>query len=147
LGKERADLNLEWTPYLAVGVSVIDDQHRELFRRFNRLSHAVMQGEVKEELSNVVKFLEDYVVSHFGMEEEVMDRYSYTGASAHKAQHAQFAADLASFKKQLETSGSSTALAGDMLKRLGEWLLNHVGKSDRELGSFLQVAMRVRKAA
>ena len=138
---------LEWTPYLAVGVSVIDDQHIELFNRFNRLYDALEQGKGKEEMSSVVKFLEDYVVTHFGMEEDVMNRYSYAAASAHKAQHASFVKDFTSFKKQLATTGFSRPLVTDLLTRLSDWLMDHVGRSDQQLGKFLRVAMMVRKAA
>lgn len=140
-------MNLEWSPYLAVGVSVIDDQHIELFSRFNKLLDALTQGSGKEEVASVVTFLEGYVVTHFTMEEQVMDRYSYAAASAHKAQHAKFVDDFSSFKEQLIATGVSTSLAIAMLKRLGEWLVNHVGNTDRQLGGFLRVAMMVRKAA
>lgn len=140
-------MNLQWSVSLAVGVSVIDDQHMELFSRFNRLLNALTHGNGKEELVNVVKFLEDYVVTHFGMEEKVMERYAYPAISAHKAQHSIFTTEFASFKKDLATSGFSRQLAIDILEKMGEWLVNHVGETDRNLGKFLQVAMMIRKTA
>lgn len=139
-------MKLEWTPLLSIGISVIDDQHIELFNRFNRLFDALTEGDAKEEVAKVVQFLEDYTVTHFGMEEKVMDRYSYSAASSHKAQHAVFIADFVSLKEQLISSGYSRPPAIEIVKRLGEWLLNHVGRTDRELGSFLRIAM-MRKAA
>lgn len=139
-------MRLEWTPYLAVGISTIDDQHMELFRKFNNLLDALTEGDAKEEVAKVVQFLEDYTVTHFGMEEKVMDRYSYAATSAHKAQHAEFIADFVSLKERLLASNYSKPLAAQMLQRLAEWLLNHVGRIDRELGSFLKIAM-MRRAA
>lgn len=139
-------MRLEWNPYLAIGISTIDDQHMELFRRFNSMLDALTEGNGKEEVAKVVQFLEDYTITHFGMEEQVMDRYSYPASLAHKAQHAEFIADFTSHKEQLIATSYSKALSVQMLERLAEWLLNHVGRRDRELGSFLKIAM-MRKAA
>jgi len=145
--RERIILFLQWTPYLSVGISVIDNQHIELFSRFNRLLEALTQGNAREELVSLADFLEEYVAVHFGKEQELMDLYSYAGAEGHKAQHAGFVSDLASLKGRLETSGASVQLAVDTLKRLGDWLLKHIGASDQHLGRFLKVAMFTRKAA
>lgn len=139
-------MRLEWSTHLAIGISVIDDQHIELFTRFNGLLDALTDGDDKEEVANVVQFLEDYTITHFAMEEKVMDRYSYVGSSAHKAQHATFTAEFASLREKLIASGFGRPLAIEMLRQLGEWLLNHVERTDRELGSFLRLAM-MRKAA
>jgi hemerythrin len=147
LGKELIILHIEWTPYLALGVSVIDNQHMELFGRFNSLVDALMQDQGEKELAGVIDFLQDYVVTHFAAEEEIMDRYSYATVSAHKSQHEAFVEDFASFRKQLESSAANRTLAVDVLKRLGEWLVNHVQRTDQHLGAFLRVAMAVRRAA
>jgi hemerythrin len=131
---------------MAIGVSVIDNQHQELFVRFNRLLNALGEGSVKEELASTISFLQDYAVTHFGTEESMMDRYSYPDAPSHKAQHAVFARDFAQAKKQLETSGVSADLAVGIVTELGEWLVKHIGGTDKRLGAYLRMAM-MRKAA
>ena len=140
-------MNLKWSPYLAVGVSSIDDQNIELFNRFNRLLDAVVGGNANEELASTVKFLVEYVVSHLETEDKVIDRYAYPEALIHKAEHSRFVADIATFKERLRASGAERSLAVDVLKRLGDWLQNHVGRTDQELRQFLRVAMTTRKAA
>ena len=140
-------MRLEWSPNLAVGVIVIDDQHIELFSRFNSLLDVLTEGDGREEVMDVVKFLEDYVVTHFGMEEKVMDRYSYGAASGHRAQHAIFTSDFALLKERLTPSGYNRSAAVELLQKMGDWLLNHVSRTDKALGGFLSVAMTVRRAA
>jgi hemerythrin len=145
--KERNALHLVWTPFLALGISTIDDQHRELFRRFNSLIDALTEGSANEDLPGLVRFLEDYTVTHFGMEETAMDRYGYGAADAHKAQHAKFVEDISSLKQRLQASGPARQLAIDTAKELADWLLRHVQGTDQDLGRFLRVAMPLRKAA
>jgi hemerythrin len=140
-------VELRWTPYLAVGINTIDNQHKELFDRFNRLMDAIAYGDAKEELASIIVFLGDYVVTHFGTEEKMMDRYSYPSSTAHKAQHAIFVRDFASAKSQLLTSGANIELTADTVNKLAEWLVNHIGRVDKALGGFLKAAMMVRKAA
>jgi hemerythrin len=139
-------LAIEWTPYLSVGNNVIDNQHKELFNRLNGLIDAMSEGHGEEELTGVISFLGDYVVVHFRTEEELMDRYSYVAASAHKAQHAVLVNDFLLIKKQLETTGASEPLAIATEKRLGDWLINHIGRTDKQLGAFLKTAS-LKKAA
>ena len=42
-------MSIEWSNSLATGVTEIDDQHREIFNRVNRLSEACSEGKGKEE--------------------------------------------------------------------------------------------------
>jgi hemerythrin len=136
-----------WSHYLAVGVSSIDDQNIELYNKFNALLTALDSGNVQQELKNVIKFLSDYVVTHLAMEDKVIDRYACPEAFVHKAEHSRFVADIAVFSQRLASAGADKTLAIDVLKRLSDWLQNHVGRTDQDLRQFLRVAMMVRKAA
>ena len=131
---------------MAVGINVIDNQHQEMFIRYNRLVDAIQNGGVKQELASIISFLQDYSIDHFGTEETLMDRYSYPDAPAHKAQHATFVRDFAAAKKQLETSGVSADLAVGIVNKLGEWLMRHIGDTDKRLGAYVRMAL-MRKAA
>jgi len=140
-------MQLQWTPYLSVGVVVIDHQHQELFARFNHLIDAMLTGEGTQELNATLKFLQKYVVTHFEAEERLMEKYAFRGVATHKAEHNQFVEDVRSFEGELRANGPKAAIAVTMLNRLAEWLVNHVGGSDKDIGSFLKVAMVGRKAA
>lgn len=60
---------MQWTEDLSVGVDRIDEQHKELFEKINDLVEAIKSHTCKYKIGDVVKFLEDYVVFHFGQEE------------------------------------------------------------------------------
>lgn len=129
---------LQWTQALSVGVDEIDNQHKELFNRINNLHTAISQGKGKEDIAKVIKFLEDYVITHFGAEERYMTRYDYPGYLAHKAQHTEFIKDFSNLKKEFETQGATSYLVIQVNLRVGDWLINHIGKVDKALGTFLE---------
>ena len=60
---------MDWTDKLSVGIEIIDTQHKELFLRINDLVAAIKQSVCKYKIGDVVKFLGDYIIFHFGEEE------------------------------------------------------------------------------
>lgn len=80
----RNTMAILWTPDLATKVDEIDSQHRELFKRINDLLDACNQGRGKEEVQKVIRFLEEYVATHFGEEEKYMEKYNYPGTETIK---------------------------------------------------------------
>ncbi len=127
---------LEWTQTLSVGVEEIDDQHRELFRRAARLLEGIHEGQ-PEELGQLVDFLYEYAVEHFGAEEDQMRRTRYPGYARHKAEHDRFISDLLQLAREHERQGAGAFMALKVSHWLGEWLRNHVSGTDAELGKYL----------
>src|SRR5512141_2227628 len=75
----------QWTPDLAVGVDVIDSQHKEIFARAAQLIEATHRGGGKEEMSALRGYLEQYVAVHLADEEKYMLQFNYDGYEAHRA--------------------------------------------------------------
>ena len=63
---------MEWTEKLAIGISSIDSQHKELFKHINNLVIAIKEQRFKSEIDNTIKFLDDYAKVHFSAEEKHM---------------------------------------------------------------------------
>ena len=129
---------LEWNDRFAVGVQEIDNQHKELFKRVNSLVDAMTQKKGKDEIANVFKFLENYVVAHFGMEERYMAMHSYHDTPSHKAQHSEFIASFNALKKRYEETGATSEIVIMTNSKLGGWLRTHIPVTDKALGTFLQ---------
>jgi hemerythrin len=79
-------------------------------------------------------------VHHFGAEETLMRQHAYTGMAEHVAEHQAFVAELRTFRETFRRSGASTSLVVGVNKRLCGWLVDHVGRMDRQLGGFLSRA-------
>jgi hemerythrin len=127
---------LEWTQALSVGVDEIDDQHRELFRRAERLLMGLRKGE-PEEIGGLIDFLHEYAVTHFGAEEDLMRAARYPGYVRHKAEHDRFISDLLVLSSEHDRKGAGAFMAVKANHWLVQWLKQHVSGTDAELGKFL----------
>ncbi|TAN44560.1 MAG: bacteriohemerythrin [Nitrospirae bacterium] len=137
----RKDLKVEWDESLSVGVSEIDNQHKELIRRINSLLEAILHGKGKEKAAEMLSFLENYTTMHFGTEEAYMLKYSYPDYNDHLLQHQIFIKELSALNRHIETQGVNSDLVIKLNHDVISWLINHICKVDKELGSFLKVKL------
>ncbi|MBI5236325.1 MAG: hemerythrin family protein [Deltaproteobacteria bacterium] len=128
---------LQWTIGLATGNEEIDTQHKELFARVNAFLDAMQQQKGKEEIGNVLKFLENYVVMHFGTEERYMEKIKFKRIAEHKAQHADFIKTFTDIKKKYDLKGPTVDVIVVTQSRLGEWLRSHIPVMDKELAMYI----------
>jgi hemerythrin len=129
---------IKWNENLAVGVSEIDEQHRELFDRLNKLLEACNQGKGKEAVASMIDYLEAYVVKHFSAEEKLQRASGYPQFKAHQAMHAEFMQKAAGLKAKLEEQGPALPFVITVNKTVVDWVTNHISKADRDLGQYLQ---------
>ena len=130
-------MRVEWSDKLSVGYAPIDLQHKELINRVNMLLSAMAEGQGRNKLSETIKFIEEYVVVHFGMEEELMKKYDYPGYALHKMDHEQLVCDFLEKKAVME---AGTPTSSDVIKTynwLAEWVSKHITTTDVKLGPFL----------
>ncbi len=127
-----------WDPALSVGNTLIDGQHKELFARLDNLLDALRANQGKEKTGEILQFLGDYVVEHFGAEESLMRRCGYPSAAAHLAQHKAFLESLQALVADFRAKGPSASLALKVTSQVGDWLRNHLRRTDAALASFVR---------
>ncbi|MBI5248362.1 MAG: hemerythrin family protein [Desulfomonile tiedjei] len=128
-----------WKPALSVFVEAIDNQHKELYRRLDRFMDSVLRGEGKQEVGQILKFLIDYCVVHFGTEELYMEKHGYPGYPAHKKAHERLTLDVLNIQRQIEEGITSQHIIS-LINQLGDWVTEHIEKMDKELGAYLGIA-------
>jgi hemerythrin len=133
--------SLQWTDDLAVGVAEIDGQHRELFGRAARLIEGLRLGE-PEDIGELLRYLHEYVVEHFGAEEALMREVRYAGYQRHKAQHDRFVSDLRDLAREYDRKGPGAFLSLQVNHWLEQWLKQHVTQVDAELAKLLRRGQR-----
>lgn len=128
---------IAWNDDLLVNIVQIDDQHRELFRRFNVLGDAVWDGKGKQVIGETLDFLAEYTVQHFNAEEELMREYQYPALITHKKAHDNFVQEVQAFINDFASKDVDSGLIISVVNKLGDWTRNHIRRMDKELGEFI----------
>jgi hemerythrin len=130
-----------WKDELATGIEMIDNQHKELFRRFNNFQTACKQGKGLDELSTLLSNLGQYVRSHCALEEVLQLLYGYPGYGEHEKQHNDFICKFRKLEHLLNAQGATPSLLMQTNRTLADWLTRHFTWADKELANFLRTAM------
>lgn len=130
-------MNIKWDSTFSVGDNKIDDQHKELFNRLNKLLEAMKEGKGKNEVIRTLDFLEEYVIKHFNDEEEIQKKNNYPKFNIQHKQHEEFKNELKELRKIFENTGVSSLFVINTQQKMIKWCKNHIMNSDRELGEYL----------
>ena len=131
-------MRMEWSSELATGVAEIDNQHREIFSRFDRLFAACSEGRGKEEVLRLLLFLEEYVKEHFAAEERLQRRHFYPDYPSHRSEHTRFMADMEKLAGEFKAEGATLSLVIMTNKTLSSWLLQHIRKTDMAFAAYVR---------
>ena len=131
---------MPWTKDLSVGVGTIDDQHKMLFEKADKLYEAGRNHQAKEYIGELLKFLEDYTKRHFSDEEKYMLSIHYPGLSAQKQAHADFIRQLARLRSDYDASGGNVLVIINANQLMLQWLTQHISVMDKQIGQFAKNA-------
>ena len=130
-----------WTDDLLTGNETIDNQHKEIFHRINKLYEAANEYQELYQLKKVgdrrlketLHFLADYVEEHFRDEEEYMKQNNYEKFEEHKKSHDEFKKQIEKELEIFEKEGPNLPRIINLLKLTNKWLIEHIKKADLEM--------------
>lgn len=131
-------MGIKWKDSLAIGVEIVDGQHKELIHRFDVLQEAGASGKELKVIYELLAFLEEYVRTHFEDEEGLQILHNYPAFEAHRSEHLYFIEQLDKLKTDLASSGISPQIFSETSNVLTKWLVNHICNIDMEFGSYLK---------
>ena len=134
---------IEWSPSYETGEIRIDQQHRNLFDRVNRLERMLEAGEVLDqaEVENLLIFLESYINTHFAYEELCMTLRGCPIARKNKEAHDKLLAFYDDFAQRYAARGKAdAAMLRGLHEVLSKWLVGHVCNIDVQLRSRVSAA-------
>lgn len=139
---DRNDPDQALSNELNLGIGELDDQHQAFFMHVVGLRRALTEGRGgREKLMKTLRFLDTFVEDHFSAEEKYMRRFNYPGILVHKTEHQSFMRSVADFKKtalDLDARGEVTSfLTIDVMRRLEQWLTEHIRTIDRKMAEYL----------
>lgn len=132
---------IQWSSALGAGIVWMDYQHQTLIEKINTLYAAILEKKGDTHVTEMIAFLEDYVQSHFFLEEKYMDEFGYPARYEHFEAHGQFRKNLEELQAVKRTPGE--LLAEALCYDLFEWFKNHIKTTDKKLGIFLKTKMEI----
>jgi hemerythrin len=124
-----------WDEKYSVGIKSIDLEHQGLFKLVNQLFEAMKHGQAKEIISETLKKLIAYTLTHFKREELFFSTTNYPDYLEHKKQHDLFIDRINEFKDQFEKGNQQVSI--DLIKFLSDWLISHIMISDKKYTDYL----------
>ena len=127
---------LVWQDEFNIGVDVIDQEHRRLFRIINKL---FAFGEEEKEKSQWacqegIKFLKSHTMRHFTDEESYMASINYPGLERHRKIHSGFRDNtLPALEQELERTGYAPDAMDHFLGVCAGWLIGHTLTEDQAI--------------
>ncbi|MDR2376661.1 MAG: bacteriohemerythrin [Treponema sp.] len=128
---------LEWQQSYSMGISLFDEQHKELIRLINDLYAASQKGwsYTRVALMRLMRYVLDYFQMNMIKEERIMERIGYPGYREHKREHVAFLKEVLVEVTYLQTNQMIDIKSFILFLR--DWILSHVGICDKKLGLYL----------
>jgi hemerythrin len=126
---------ITWSDKLSVGVKTIDDQHIILIDTVNELHAAMMKGQARAILGNLLCTLVVYTRNHFAAEEAMMETAKYPGLPVHRTQHRELTRQVEEYVDRFQ-KGDLT-ISSHLAHFLSDWLTRHIQDTDKQYGPCL----------
>jgi hemerythrin-like metal-binding protein len=131
---------LSWDEQYEIDVEQVDKEHRKLFEVINDLHEAMSEGKGREQVSQSLEDLEEYVDYHFSSEREFANDCGFATdcTSCHKAhQHAHDAFEQQVHDLRVRHDDGELTVPIDTMQFVKTWVTEHVGGMDQQLGDYV----------
>lgn len=120
-------MTLEWHPALSVGHSLLDAQHRRLFRAYaDFLGEAGETGDAaREAFHERFNDLVDLLLDHFQVEEAILDRANFPRLIEHRRLHSTMIEDLSEI---LLATARGVVDSQAAAARVADWIGGHLNE-------------------
>ena len=129
-----------WSNNFETGISLIDEQHKELIKLLNKLvGHLAHQSDAPK-VEQVFSQLKDYTAFHFASEEKIWHDH-FEGDSWlnwHQRAHGDFISEVSNMIKANEDKPYENMLES-VVKFLTHWLAYHILESDMRMAKVAQL--------
>ncbi len=121
---------IEWDDKYSVGISGIDDEHRQFIDIINMAIATNESSDNPGELREVLYRITKYAINHFSTEENYMIEFNYPEYQYHKEEHHDFSRKVIAYCERVNDDDSQ--ISNEILEYLKRWLINHIQVTDRK---------------
>jgi hemerythrin len=119
---------MRWDESLSVGIDAIDNQHREFVDCITELERAQALSD-RDGVGRVIRRVMNFALTHFALEEELMERGGYKLRAHHKAAHDDFVRRMKDYARSHQQGED---IARKLLSELNSWTTNHMDRDDKD---------------
>jgi len=123
---------ITWSPSYSVGIKIIDDQHKDLFKLVNEMYNHTA-GDVESEriyFKNIIQRTIEHIRVNFATEEKILLVTKFPNFLEHKSAHESFILTLIGNMKDVEAGKKINFTAFTHFLR--DWILTHIAIMDRQ---------------
>ena len=125
---------------LLTGNKLIDEQHKEIIDKINKLVVTCENGSCQIESVKMLDYLADYTEEHFQAEEELQKEVGYPGLEEHKKRHDEFRVAVKELHEMLEEEeGPSPRFVAAVQEHVVDWLYRHIKGFDCSVATFINL--------
>ena len=128
---------LSWSDDFAIGIDIIDEQHKRLFDYFDEIELCIKSGD-DSSINDICRGLIDYAVSHNTFEESLMKQAGYPMLDAHHQIHEAFKERAYGYLEKINAGADSMKIARDVRTDIGLWLINHIKREDKHYAPYVK---------
>ena len=121
---------IEWDDKYSVGISKIDDEHRQFIDIINMAIATNESSDNPGELREVLYRITKYAINHFSTEENYMIVFNYPEYQYHKEEHHDFSRKVIAYCERVNDGDSQ--ISKEILEYLKRWLINHIQVTDKK---------------
>lgn len=126
---------VQWRDNYSVGARSVDDEHRALVGRINRLYNQLMVEEDPLAVSTFFESLIKAITEHFLREERLMRECGYDQLPQHREDYERLLDEIVSLTDEFDRN--EEAGRADLATRLDGWLSGHLETHDARLAEVL----------
>lgn len=131
-------MTIQWDESLRLDVPTIDNQHEEIFEYFDKLTDALQNGDCRDEVTNLLGYLDSYTSVHFSNEECMMEYFKYSGLEEQRKQHVQFKKNINLLADLISQNAPVRDIAIKTDAVLIRYFILHVNKLDKALADHMK---------
>jgi hemerythrin len=121
---------IEWDDKYSVGISRIDDEHKQFVDIINKAIATKEHNGNPEELREVLHRITMFAINHFATEENYMIEFNYPEYQYHKEEHHDFSKKAIEYCERVADGDSQ--ISNEILEYLKQWLVNHIHVTDQK---------------
>ena len=121
---------LVWRDEYSVCVKELDVQHQIIIQFINELNDTERLRNAPDEVDRILDRLTEYVITHFALEEEYMERFDYEGLEDHLEEHIHYIETIADLTQ--DQVDQKDKVYEELMGFLNQWWTNHILKADKK---------------